>query len=205
MTWILFWTTELSCLLAWIATSYVLFSLLEYISHRVFMHSENFLSRRFSYFQESLHEHRNFHHAQCFPGRRFLKSTVSECFLRNFQLRPLMSVLFFSFVWIPIFFWSPMGAGVFIATVVMHNVVFSIMHRQMHTPVAERKRWFSNSRVCMWLARHHYLHHVYPSKNNNGLFPLWDWPLGTYAVASEKDNQNMQELGLFIEKPGSAD
>jgi sterol desaturase/sphingolipid hydroxylase (fatty acid hydroxylase superfamily) len=47
------------------------------------------------------------------------------------------------------------------------------------------------------LARHHYLHHRYPNKNFNVVFPLADYVLGTNARANEADLAGMRAEGLL--------
>jgi sterol desaturase/sphingolipid hydroxylase (fatty acid hydroxylase superfamily) len=48
-----------------------------------------------------------------------------------------------------------------------------------------------------FLARYHYLHHKYPHKNFNVVFPLADYVLGTHIRASTSDLEDMSRLGLL--------
>ena len=47
--------------------------------------------------------------------------------------------------------------------------------------------------IYRFLARYHWLHHRYPDKNFNVVFPLADYVLGTRARANDVDLQCMHE------------
>ena len=68
--------------------------------------------------------------------------------------------------------------------------VWNHIHLEMHKP---EQRNFSTWPIYRFLARYHWLHHRYPDKNFNVVFPLADYVLGTSACANEVDLQRMQE------------
>jgi sterol desaturase/sphingolipid hydroxylase (fatty acid hydroxylase superfamily) len=60
----------------------------------------------------------------------------------------------------------------------------------MHKPEA---KGFSRWPIYKFLAEYHWLHHRYPDKNFNVVFPCADYILGTCAVATEADRIKMKE------------
>ncbi len=81
----------------------------------------------------------------------------------------------------------------FIAVVTFHHWVWNKIHLEMHKP---EQRKFSHWPVYKFLARYHWLHHKYPNKNFNVVFPLADYLLGTSVQASSSDIEQMKKLGL---------
>lgn len=190
--WIL-WT------LFWLAFSYVVISLSEYFSHRYLMHRPTWLSRTFKFFRLTLEEHRDYHHGTCFSGRKFTAGAEDECLVINIDIKPIYGLLASCFIWIPLLFVSLHGAVVFVLLVLLHNSAWGVIHRQMHKPPAERAHWFKRSRLCLWLARYHCLHHIYPRCNHSVLFVLPDALFGTLRKPTAKDVATMTELGLYKE------
>jgi len=82
-------------------------------------------------------------------------------------------------VWLPA--WLATGNVVFLATIIVCNVVvadlFVRVHDAIHYP--ERNRWMQSLGWFRFLDRHHYIHHVDTEANVNFLLPLADWLLGT--------------------------
>jgi sterol desaturase/sphingolipid hydroxylase (fatty acid hydroxylase superfamily) len=64
----------------------------------------------------------------------------------------------------------------------------------MHKP---EDRFFAHWPAYKFLARHHYLHHRYPNKNFNVVFPLADYVLRTNARASDADLEGMRAEGIL--------
>lgn len=209
MTNIAFWTVVVTC---WLALSYVLISFIEWVSHGVFMHRPTWFSSHSKFFAETLHEHRTFHHGECFPGRHFDESE-GDCLTINIHLRVLWGQFASAWMWAPLFvaayfcgFTSTagialtVGALIFMVSLFIHHMTWNFIHVQMHTDKSKRAAWFANSRVCLYLARYHYMHHVYPRVNFCVVTPLADWLMGTFKPAGEKDIADMKKHGFFIEK-----
>jgi hypothetical protein len=68
--------------------------------------------------------------------------------------------------------------------------VWNKIHLEMHKP---EQRIFSKWQSYRFLARNHWLHHRYQSKNFNVVFPLADYVLGTRAEANDADIRCMHE------------
>ena len=91
-----------------------------------------------------------------------------------------------------LFSWK--GALILIGTVTAHHWIWNKIHLEMHKP---EQKPFSNWPIYKFLARYHYLHHKYPDRNFNVVFPLADYILGTHANAREADLQSMRAEGLY--------
>ncbi|MBX9690136.1 MAG: hypothetical protein K2X27_25720 [Candidatus Obscuribacterales bacterium] len=188
----------LSDVFFWLCLTYLILSLIEFVSHGVLMHQPTWLSRHFKYFQDTLDEHRSFHHAECFPGRK-MDQGEGDCLKINIKLRPGLSIFGSCWIWGPLLYFSPLGACIFVLGFLAHNLAWNLVHVQMHTKLPKRARWFQRSRLCLFLARYHYMHHIYPRKNHNVVCPLIDWVMRTYQSPSEKDLEAMKALGFLPE------
>jgi len=201
-----FW---LAATLGWLAFSYVVISFVEFLAHGVFMHKPTWLSKRFGLFEQVLHLHRTFHHGECFPGRHF-DEHEGDCLEKNIRFDFLQGQVMSCWVWIPLFLaaqhyglsstagaFCALGGVTMMASVFVHHCIWNLVHRQMHSQPAKRASWFKNSRVCLWLARYHFMHHAYPKVNFCVVCPGADWIMGTYKAPSAKDVEEMQKHGFI--------
>jgi len=155
------------------------------------MHKQNFLSRRFPSFNRTFEAHAIVHHkhySQIFTDEPVPPGEDKEIRLtvRKAPIKALPFAALIALVSIP-------GAVVFIATVVFHHWAWNKIHLEMHKPEGKA---FSQWPLYKFLARHHYLHHVYPNRNFNVVFPFADYVLGTNAHSNNTDRSRMQQLGL---------
>ena len=81
-------------------------------------------------------------------------------------------------------------AIVFAGVVTLHHWIWNKIHLEMHKP---EQPGFSRWPIYKFLARYHWLHHRYPDKNFNVVFPFADYVLGTCARPNAKDLQLMKE------------
>lgn len=88
---------------------------------------------------------------------------------------------------IAIFSWQ--CALIFVGVVVFHHWAWNKIHLEMHKP---EQRGFSKWPIYKFLARYHWMHHKYPDKNFNVVFPFADYVLGTHAWATAEDRQGMK-------------
>ncbi len=88
-------------------------------------------------------------------------------------------VAVFVCVWLPV--WLATGNLVFLATIIVCNVVFADLFVRVHDAIhyPEHHRWMGSLGWFHFLDRHHYIHHVDTEANVNFLLPLADWLLGT--------------------------
>lgn len=175
----------------WLVFSCVLMSFIEHLVHSKLMHKQNFLSRRFPSFNRTFEAHAIVHHkhySQIFTDEPVPPGEDKEIRLtvRKAPIKALPFAALIALVSIP-------GAVVFIATVVFHHWAWNKIHLEMHKPEGKA---FSQWPLYKFLARHHYLHHVYPNRNFNVVFPFADYVLGTNAHSNNTDRSRMQQLGL---------
>ena len=84
-----------------------------------------------------------------------------------------------------LFFFSPVGAGMFMLVVALHHTIWNQIHLEMHQPT---KRFFANWSLYKFCARHHFLHHRYPDKNFNVAFQLG-------IISAEPLRNRLQKIG----------
>ena len=90
--------------------------------------------------------------------------------------------------------WFSTTAALLLPLVVcLHHFIWNQIHMEMHKP---EKRFFANWGLYKFMARHHYLHHRYPDKNFNVVFPIGDFVFGTVAKPTDADWESMRAEGL---------
>lgn len=171
---------------AWFVFSCALMSIIEHQVHARLMHR-----RSFEAFKKTFIAHAVFHHTQEY-GKIFCDEPVPPGEDKEIQLtvrKAPMKALPFALV-ISLFSW--VGGLVFIATVTLHHWIWNKIHLEMHKP---EQKAFSKWPVYKFLRRYHCLHHRYPDKNFNVVFPFADYIFGTCAKATPEDELWMQEVG----------
>lgn len=159
------------------------------------MHRKSFLAAQIPALNKVFEHHTVLHHMQYREvfndepvgvGKdRGIRLSVKEGFLEAIPVGALISLV------------SWQGGVIFILVVCIHHYLWGKIHLEMHKPEA---RWFSRWPVYQFLARHHYLHHRYPTKNFNVVIPIADYILGTRAHPSASDFQHMEEIGISCRK-----
>src|SRR6185437_9458688 len=179
-------------IVVWTILSCILMSFIEHQVHSRLMHKKS--SARF---QRTFEAHAILHHghySKIFsdepvpPGEdKEIRLTVRKAPIKALPFAMVIS--FFSWI----------GALSFIAVVTFHHWAWNKIHLEMHKP---ENRGFSHWGIYKFLARYHWLHHRYPNKNFNVVFPFADFVLGTAARADQADRAALQQLGwLPVEVP----
>jgi sterol desaturase/sphingolipid hydroxylase (fatty acid hydroxylase superfamily) len=159
-------------------------SLVEYVLHRYAMH------QHVHYFERVYKDHVLFHHT-CF--KIFNNGSRPDCRCKNITLDLWLGLVFaLPFCGILLLFsWT---APLFLFLIVtLHHLTWSKIHAEMHIPSG---KWFRDAPLFRWLQRFHWIHHQYPNRNFNILFPFWDFILGTYRKPSLKDIEKMEATGI---------
>ncbi len=167
----------------WFIISCILMSFIEHQVHSQLMHRRNFLSERTALFKRTLVAHAVVHHrhySKVFSDKPVRPGEDKEIRL-NVHKAPIKAIPFAALI--ALVSWT--GAAVFLATVCFHHWVWNKVHLEMHKP---EQRGFSRWAVYKFLARYHWLHHRYPDKNFNVVFPFADYILGTRAMPNELDH-----------------
>jgi len=155
----------------WIIASCFLWSIIEYIAHRWVQHSKTF-NWIFSRIWES---HMLLHHG------RFYETFDADDDLASShvgtELSGTFNVMGSFFIWLPLWFFSPMGAIIFICIAFFHGIVWTNLHIEMHRPEG---RWFTHNPYYRYIRNHHKVHHEHMQYNYNAVFPPFaDWLFGT--------------------------
>ena len=182
----LFWVA------CWLLGLTALMSFVEHQVHRKLMHRKGFLTQRFAALETAFQRHAVLHHGQY--SKVFHDQPVDYGTDRGIQLsmrEGFIESLPFSLV---IFCFSSVGAIIFPFIACAHHFIWNQIHLEMHNP---EDRFFAHWPAYKFLARHHYLHHRYPNKNFNVVFPLADYVLRTNARASDADLEGMRAEGIL--------
>ncbi|MGH8470689.1 MAG: hypothetical protein ACREVY_17510 [Gammaproteobacteria bacterium] len=103
-------------------------------------------------------------------------------------------------LWAPIFWLSIYGGGIFLATALAHNRLWSMFHRQMHIP---RNVFYKDWAFFRFLAINHFLHHQDTRQNHNVVFPFADFLFRTRAKPTPADLRELLRLGYITPRSGA--
>lgn len=179
-------------LIAWLIFSCVLMSFLEHQVHSKLMHKRNVLSSRFTPFGKMLEHHAVLHHGtykyvfsdEPLPEGedKGIRLSVQEGLVETLPITLIIALV------------SGPGAFIFVSVVALHHYLWNQIHLEMHKP---ESRYFSSWSAYKFLVRHHFMHHKYPHKNFNVVFPFADFVLRTNAPVSYSDVAEMYRLGFL--------
>ncbi len=175
----------------WFIFSCILMSFIEHQVHRKLMHRRNFLSARTASFKRVFEAHALVHHkhySKIFSDEPVAPGEDTEIRL-TVRKAPIKAIPFAALI--ALVSWQ--GATIFVAAMTFHHWAWNKIHLEMHKP---EQKVFSTWPVYKFLARYHCLHHRYPDKNFNVVFPLADYVLGTSVRANEGDLKYLQQWGL---------
>ena len=180
-------------LAGWFASMVVLMSLIEHQIHCRLMHKQprtSFL-KNLRLRQKIFTSHAVEHHTQY--RKVFHDDPMPKGEDRGIRLNFWEGLVEGLPIAIILFFFSPVGAGMFMLVVGIHHTIWNQIHLEMHQPA---NRFFANWSLYKFCARHHFLHHKYPDKNFNVAFPIGDYICGTIAKPSEEDWEAMRAEGI---------
>jgi len=176
----------------WFVFSCVLMSFVEHQVHARIMHQRFFLAGKIPALEKVFRHHAGLHHSTYAVA--FTDSPVAKGEDKGIRLsvpegvaESLIFALFISLI-------SKIGAVVFVLVVALHHMIWNLIHLEMHKPEG---RFFSQWPVYKYLARHHLMHHKYPSKNMNVVFPFADFVLGTTVRPKYADIAKFYRAGLL--------
>lgn len=176
-------------IIGWFFVSAVIMSFVEHQVHCRLMHKRS-IKRYRKTFEAHAITHHTKHYLKVFSDEPVPPGEDKEIRL-NIEKAPIKALP----IAIPLLLISWKGSLAYILTVTFHHWVWNKIHLEMHKP---EQRIFSKWPVYKFLARYHWLHHRYPDKNFNVVFPFADYVLGTSAKATEEDMRRMDEE---FEKP----
>jgi hypothetical protein len=177
----------------------------EHAIHRHTMHRKRFprwVYRLNPDLSAQFHNHAVLHHSTYY--RAFDHEPTQEGKYFNLRILPAdtMRVLIgFSPLAIALgVFVSPYSAATFVLLVIAHNMLWSVVHVQMHVP--DHKSFLHDTAYFRFIARHHFMHHQRMGKNYNVVIPLADFVMGTATKPGLPDVREMMRLGYL--KPRTA-
>lgn len=178
--------------------SCVLMSFIEHQVHSRLMHTRSLARFKKTFEAHAITHHRD-HYGQVFsdepvpPGEdKEIRLTVRKAPIKALPIAALIAL----------FYWP--AAIVFVLTATLHHWVWNKIHLEMHKP---EQRIFSSWPIYKFLAGYHWLHHKYPNKNFNVVFPLADYVFGTSVRSTRAEQEEMSRLGFLsmpVRKPASA-
>jgi hypothetical protein len=188
--------------LGWFLFCYAYISFGEHFIHKYFMHRKilpESIYQRYPYVLEVFKAHGVRHHTQWYREFDYEPDPVGR--EENLPIPMKESVLMLiagSPLWAPIFFFSVQGGLIFLATAILHNRLWSILHRQMHIP---EDVFFRDWAVYRFIAMNHFLHHQDTRRHFNVAFPFADFVMGVTTKPRRADIREMMRLGYV--KPRS--
>ncbi len=170
-------------------------SFFEYFAHRYIMHHRPPLLGDIPVFREQLKRHAVLHHGAFYKQFTHEDDPIGRDISITFSLKEMLIIqaCLLPFV-ILIAFIAPVIALCFPLVAISHNLLWNIIHQEMHQP--EKGTWTRWS-IYRFLARHHFLHHQHTEKNFNVVFPLADFVLAASAKPTHVDRTEMDRLGYF--------
>ncbi len=177
----------------------------EYAIHRHAMHRKRFpkwVYRVNPDMHAQFHNHALLHHGTYY--KKFDYEPTDEGKYFNLRILPgdtLRIMVLFAPVIIPLaLFVSLYSAATLVMVIAIHNVLWGVVHVQMHVP--ETNRWFRDTAYFRFIARHHFMHHERMGKNYNVVIPLADFIMGTATKPRVSHVREMLRLGYL--KPRTA-
>jgi hypothetical protein len=190
-------------LLVLFAANMLLWSFAEWWIHRAVMHRRSlpeFIYRLLPYLGTAYRNHAVLHHAVYYAvydhepddrGRELnLRFHVSDNVSANLLLSPLHLAYLLM---------NPLGSLMVVLIITAYMFTWNALHPEMHIP---SNRWYFRHGIFRFLNRHHYMHHVYPTRNYNVVLPLADYILGTAARPTPAEKGAMEAYGLYGDMRG---
>lgn len=174
--------------------SIVIISFIEYFVHRWIMHRRrlpDFVYRCIPFLNKTYEQHNFLHHRKYYEEFNYEPDPYGRDI--DIELDVRLGAFLAFIVCIPIWFISSTFAIVFFFTLIAHHLIWNVVHSEMHRP---KYTWFSNTRIYKFLAKYHWMHHTYPGKNYNVVFPFADYVMGAYIKPNDRDNAEMRKIGI---------
>lgn len=190
--------------LGWIAFSYMYISIGEHQIHKLLMHSRPLparVYRAFPYVLDAFEAHAIRHHARWYKEFDYEPDEIGREENLPIPLKETVLMLVAAFpLWAPIFWVSIYGGGIFLATALAHNRLWSMFHRQMHIP---QNVFYKDWAFFRFLAINHVLHHQDTRRNHNVVFPFADFLFRTRAKPTRADLRELLRLGYITPRSGA--
>jgi sterol desaturase/sphingolipid hydroxylase (fatty acid hydroxylase superfamily) len=161
---------------------YVLIALGEYTYHRFVAHMMPLRWLRWVPFWRQRCKKHMRHHCRYYRIFNYEPDPVGR-FL-DLKVTLLTSCIVIVLATVPAYLIDPITGVVAFAGSVMHSVLFNLVHSEVHL---NDSRVLREHAVFRYWESQHFLHHLQPDKNFDGVFPLFDRLVGTLAKPTEAD------------------
>lgn len=172
----------------YIFLSIIILSFMEWLLHRYVMHREHWISRI------SFRNHAHYHHREFFDTFNKEENEVGKQF--NMKMDAMENFIFGTPIWIVAYLLSPAFCYTLFAVFIFQQMTWNLAHVEMHNPTSRWVRWFP---YFTFIEEYHWLHHKYPGKNYNVVFPIFDYIMGTHINPTVKDTWQMraEKIGRY--------
>lgn len=170
-------------LVLWTVFSCILMSFVEHQIHSRLMHRRSLARFKKTFEAHAIVHHQ--HYSQIFSDEPVPPGEDKEIRL-TVRKAPIKALP----VAIPLAFVSWQGAIILVGVVTAHHWIWNKIHLEMHKP---EDKFFSHWPIYKFLAKYHWLHHRYPNKNFNVVFPFADYVMGTNVKPNQADLRAMAE------------
>lgn len=177
----------------------LILTIMEHRIHLNLMHIKampKIVYEKIPFFAKFQHRHAVMHHSIFYRQFDYEPDVAGR--YENINIRFYQSVLMGlggAPVVILIGIYLPVVAVVFGTLGFAHNRLWNTIHTQMHMP---KDVWFKDTAYFRFVARHHFMHHMAPTKNLNVVLPCADWFFGTVAKPKLSDVREMVRLGYVV-------
>ena len=181
-------------IVCWFVGSCMAMSFIEYGIHRYLMH-KRILPRLLYRFVPGLRtvftNHNVLHHGRYY--KVFNHEDDPDGRKISIRLDLWIGIVGGALVGLALYPLSVVAGPVFFSVILLHHLAWNLIHEEMHNP---RPRWFARLPFFRFLQRYHWLHHKYPGKNYNVIFPGADFVFRKHAKCTPEDRAQMQAIGL---------
>ena len=176
-------------IIIWAAISFVVLSFIEHYIHKFHMHRPGFLNLLHPWLFD---HHQKIHH----PAYRENFDISNPIEHKDIGIgTPIHKISIPAFVAAALlaYFVSLTGGIVFFFCVVLHMLAWNVFHSAMHNP---KESWLKRRWIYKVLARHHYMHHLYPNKNFNVVCIFADHFLDSKKYPNKEDQEKLDKYDL---------
>ncbi len=181
-------------IVGWLFASCVLMSFLEFFIHRYLMHKRVLPQRVYNHVPglgTLFRNHAVLHHTHYYKVFNHEEDPVGRKI--SIRLDLWIALVGGALVWALTYPLSPVIGPAFASVLLLHHLAWNCIHAEMHNP---KPRWFGRTRFFRFFAHYHWMHHRYPGKNYNVVFPCADFVFGKYLKPSAADVEQMRSIGI---------
>lgn len=190
-------TTLLHVLCTAVAAAFVI-SFAEFAIHRHLMHRQRLPAWVYKLLPDLRNQFKNhavLHHGTYYREFDHEPDPAGKTFnIRILWGDSLRLIITFSPILVGLWFLvSQVSSLTFLAMILLHNLLWGVVHMQMHVP--KENAWFAKTGYFRFISRHHFMHHRQTGKNYNVVLPFADFVLGRVAVRRPSDVRELLRLG----------